>query len=184
MSYLARCAVILKYDIQDFQKNKWRKFTKDPKYKMRLRDDLCLEVICDCFDDKFEALSCAKRMYVSLIYHLLKNNYKIASGECCCCYNYLNIHELGTPIEVEEEKLFIYSPDSNCQYTGFGVFEMPNSTDEFDTLYSFTTISWTSYDNDRSLYKFDPKEYVFSYNSDVETLLYDLIEADRASSMG
>lgn len=184
MSYLARCAVILKCDIQNFKKNTWHKFAKDPKYKMRLRDDLCLEVICGCFDDNSEALSCAKNMYVALIYHLLKYNYTIASSECCCCYNYYNIHELGTPIEVDEEQLFIYLPNSNCQYTGFGVFEMPNSIDEFDMLYSFPTASWTSYDNDRLLYNFNPKDYVFSYNSDVESLLYDLIEADRASSMG
>lgn len=184
MPYLARCAVILKCDIKDFKKNKWCNFSKDPKYKMRLRDDLCLEVICGCFANKSEALNCAKKMFVSLIYHLLKNNYTIKDGECCCGYNYCNVNAWGTLGEFDEEELFNYSPDSKYQYTGLGVFEVPNSTDDFDALYSFSPISWTEDDDKYLLDKFNPKEYVFSYNSEVETLLYDLIEADRVSSMG
>lgn len=183
MFYLARCAVILNCDINDFQKNTWYKYPNDTKYKMRLKDDLCLEVICSCFENKFEALNCAKNMYAALIYHLLKNDYMIENNECCC-YNYFNIHELGSYSEADEEKLFIYSPDSHYHYTGFGVFEVPNSTEDFDKLYSFEVISCTFSSSGNLLKKFNPQKTVFSYNSEVETLLYDLIEADCASNLG
>lgn len=184
MFYLARCAVILKCDIDDFQKNTWYKYPNDPKYKMRLKDDLCLEVICSCFEYKLEALNCAKNMYAALIYHLLKCDYTIASETCCCCYNCFNIHELGSYSEADEEKLFIYSPESHYHYTGFGVFEIPNSTEDFDKLYSFEVISCTFSGNGNLLRKFNPQKYVFSYNSEVESLIYDLIKADRASNLG
>lgn len=84
MQYLARCAVTLKNDIENFPKNTWHNLSKDSNYKIRLRDDLCLEVTSDCFNDKIKALGCAKNMYVSLIYYLLKCGYTIASETCCC----------------------------------------------------------------------------------------------------
>lgn len=183
MSYLARCAVILENDISDLKKNTWHNYQLDPRYKIRLKDDLCFEVICEPFDDKFEALSCAKIMYVSLIYYLLKHDFTIVNNGCCS-YSNCNIHELGTPLEIDEEKLFVYSPDNHNHYTGLGVFELPNSTDDFDALYSFSEISVSICKNGSLLKRFNPTKKVFSYNSDVETLLYDLIEADGAGSLG
>lgn len=61
---------------------------------------------------------------------------------------------------------------------------MPNSSDDFDKLYSFEPIACTFSDDGTLLKNFNPQKYVFSYDSEVESLLYDLIEADRAGSTG
>ena len=74
MLYAAHAGILLNENLGLYQKDVWYpiKSVDDIEYRWRLTENLLLEVLAGTFCDKRAALICAKNMYVSLLYLVLR----------------------------------------------------------------------------------------------------------------
>ncbi len=188
MLYIARAAVEMRDDYSsDYNKGKWYyiKTVDSIEYRWRLFDDLTYEVIGGLFSDRFEALKCAKRMYVTLLYSTLWNGFSILESGCQTYEPNIYVEELDGDEDLffKQEEYFFWTKTKRGRNLGPSVFEVENGFEELSEYRSIplsVTIKWPG--SDLSLDNVD--EYLFSYSRETQKLLNSIVLGDQADNYG
>lgn len=187
MKYIAHAGVKLKDGFTTYKNNEWHyiKTIDGIEYRWRLCADQTYEVIAGLFGNRYDALLCAKKMYVTMLYSLLTAQFSLATGECATYIPRLfyNEEEDGPYDEffINESFFFWKKKHSGGQHSP-GVYEAEASLDEFND-YRFLNATYSiSYDSDLTFDNVD--EYVFTYNKEAQELLHSVIIADNEMNYG
>ena len=181
MKYIAHAAVRLQNGILDEQRNKWFqiKTVGNIEYRWRVCRDRFCEVIAGVYDDKFDALRCAKRMQVTLLYATLG---KYTSLEDAVPSNYSHDLDSDESGIIEDGESVFHSIRARQRFPGPGVFQVNNSLDEFDDYQPLTVTITTSSTVYLDLSNIDVG--TFSYNRDVHDLFQSIEVAENANNFG
>lgn len=186
MPYVAHVGIKLKDDHSHFEKNKWYYIKKVEKieYRWRLENALIYEVVAGVFDDKYDALKCAKSIYVTLLYFLMKKRIKIANAGCDFHEMYSENSEKNKSIEAyNNEQFFFWNKKNQGGWIGPGVYEVEKELDEFDEYKQlYGTISAFYPDTDLAFNNVD--EYMFTYSPKSQELLSTIVAADSINDTG
>lgn len=120
------------------------------EYRWRVKDDTLLQAVAGIFTDGKEALSCAKKMYVNLIYAVmaLDTNFgKRISPDITSPY-IEELHGQWTEEEYYDDELYFYYDEHNKGgLEGPAVLEVRQSIDEADeypNIVMEVTVQWDS----------------------------------------
>lgn len=186
MPYVARAAVKLSESGSDSSVHEWHVCDSedDLKCKWRVLRSGIFEVISGVYNDRYEALACAKNLYVQLIYKLMLKHYSIADGGCTLYETRLYNGHLDYPLTAEafidREEFFFWSKQWRGGTCGPGVYEVESSIDEFDE-YAFLWETLTAC-RDFEIGISPNIAAPFQYSRQSQPLLNDLISADSAPS--
>lgn len=185
MPYVAHAGVGLKDDVSTYQKDEWHFIKKinNIEYRWRLRKDLTYEVAAGLFDDGKTALACAKQMYVTLLYALLKGGFLIKVSGCDSYEPRFYCEEEGDKKSFFENEIFFFGNKKICegQY-GPGVHEVENSIDELKGYEFFDTDLLISWDSKLDFDNVD--EYEFTYSRRAQKLLSSVLLAENSADYG
>lgn len=181
MKYVAHAAVRLQDGILDEQKNRWFhiKTVADIEYRWRVCGDRFCEVVAGSFEDKFEALRCAKKMQVTLLYATIGRQISL---ENAVPYNYAPDLDSDKTGSIEYEGSIFHRIRCIQRFAGPGVFEVDNSIDEFDDYHPLSLSISTSSTVFIDLYDIDIGS--FSYNREVHDLFQSIELAENAQNFG
>lgn len=181
MKYIAHAAVRLQNGILDEQKNKWFQIKNigNVEYRWRVCGDRFCEVIAGVYDDKFDALRCAKKMHVTLLYATLGRHTSLE--DAVPSFYSLDLDSDISGVIKDGESVF-HSIRARQRFPGPGVFEVDNSLDEFDDYRPLSVTITTSSTVYLDLSNIDVG--TFSYNSDVHDLFQSIEVAENANNFG
>lgn len=185
MLYVAHAGVKLKTDSTNCEKDVWHyiKTVDNIEYRWRLRKNLTYEVVAGTFSDPKDALTCAKQIYITLLYNILKSFYEISDSGCDMYEQRFYQEEYGNFDEfIKNEKFFFWNKNMIGGQYGPGVYEVDGSLDDFDN-YKFEYIEWSqASDSDLSIDNID--EYIFTYSKESQALLNSVILAENSLEYG
>ena len=189
MPYIAHVGIQLSKDYISYEKNRWFFIKKSGEYNYhwRLNSNGIYEVVCELFDNKEIALFTAKNIFVTALYNLLYKGIAIADAGCQFYEKTLFIPELDGSREDYPESSFFWTPKRFGGGIGVDVYEVPESFEDFDKIYSkkffqnikisvTTTASVLDFDNFEKSY--------FIYSKITQPLLYTIIQADTVFEIG
>ena len=137
MLYAAHAGILLNENLGLYQKDVWYpiKSVDDIEYRWRLTENLLLEVLAGTFCDKRAALICAKNMYVSLLYLVLRQYFQIADAGCAFYGGRINLPGVGTKLDSQngndEETVFYWNSQVQRGVVWPGVFEIGAGLGDF-----------------------------------------------------
>lgn len=181
MGFVAYAAVKLQNGILDEQKNKWAhiKTVENIEYRWRVCGDRFCEVIAGVFEDKFDALRCAKKMQVVLLYATLGRYTPVKEAVPSYYASDLDSDQTG---EINNGEQIFHSLRARQRFAGPGVFEVSHSIDEIDeyqpvsiSISTSSTVFLDLSDIDRGY---------FAYNRDVHDLFQSIEVAENAHNFG
>ena len=182
MVYIARAAVGLSSGSLLYQADQWYpiKTVCGIEYRWRLKKDNTFEVFAGVFTDEFEALSCAKQMYINILYTFYSRQVRIDDPGP---WLYSSNFDSDKTRQISEESYVFYNSHYVGTFTGPAVYEVENSIDDFDLYKSLKGyISGSSTDQNINIEKID--QYVFSYNSESHSLLRYIYLAEQTNDYG
>ena len=155
-------------------------------YHWRINDQCIYEVACELFENKQTALIAAKYIYVTVVYNLLKKDIRIKDAGCQFYEKSLFIPGVDGNIEDYPESSFFWTP--NCIGGGIGpdVYQVPNSFEDYDELYSNSFFDLkVSVSRNGLLLDFDNYDKSpFIYSKMVQPLLNTIVQADSVWEIG
>lgn len=181
MRYIAHAAVKLQDGILDEQKNKWVhiKNSDHIEYRWRVCGDRFCEIIAGPFDDKFDALRCAKKMQVTLLYATI-GRYTFLEKAVPDFYSPdLDSDKTGV---IENGESVFHSIRVRQRFAGPSVFEVIDSIDEFDDYKPVSISISTSSTVHLDLSNIDTGS--FHYNCTVHDLFQSIEVAENAHNFG
>ena len=185
MLYIAHAGVRLNEDAYTYKKDEWHliKTVNGIEYRCRLKQDLTYEVISGLFSDKNDALIQAKKIYITLLYSLIKCGFSIDVSGCDLYEQSLYSEEYGSREEyIKNEPFFFWNKKNVGGQYGPGVYEVEASIDEFEE-YNFFDVEWSvSCDSNLDFENVD--EYIFTYSRESQDLLNSVILAEQAVDYG
>lgn len=181
MGYVAHAAVKLQNGILDEQRNKWVhiKNVDDIEYRWRVCGDRFCEVIAGVFEDKFDALRCAKKMQVTLLYATLGRYTSLEDAVPPYYASDLDSDKTGV---INNGETVFHSIQAKQRFAGPNVFEVSNSIDEFDEYQPISVSISTSGTVYLDLSDIDIGS--FSYSRDVHDLFQSIEVAENAHNFG
>ena len=181
LKYIAHAAVKLQEGILDEQKNKWVhiKRSANIEYRWRVCGDRFCEIIAGAFEDKFDALRCAKRMQVTLLYATLGRYTSLETAVPSFYSPDLDSDKTGT---IENGEAVFHRIRVRQRFAGPGVFEVENSLEEFDNYQPVSISVSTSGTVRLDLSNIDTGS--FSYNSVVHDLFQSIEVAENTYNFG
>ena len=188
MPYIAHAGVQLSEEYSAYKKNHWYhiKEVKGLNYHWRINDQCIYEVACELFENKQTALIAAKYIYVTVVYNLLKKDIRIKDAGCQFYEKSLFIPGVDGNIEDYPESSFFWTP--NCIGGGIGpdVYQVPNSFEDYDELYSNSFFDLkVSVSRNGLLLDFDNYDKSpFIYSKMVQPLLNTIVQADSVWEIG
>lgn len=189
MPYVAHAGIELECDATAYAKGKWYliKSAGSVEYRWRLNKNLLYEVIAGVFSNKDDALMCAKRMYVTLLYSMLNGQIFIKNAGCNVSYEprLYDAKKDGTISEyLQNEEFFFWDLHYTGGQLGPGVYEVEKSIEDFDE-YNFLSSEIgqiSSSDTDLNFDNVD--EYTFTYCREAQQLLSTVVVADQIGDYG
>ena len=135
MPYVAHAAFPLATGISPDRKMNWYTIKQVDciEYRWKFDSDDSCHVLAGVFEDAHAALNCAKQIYVSLFYELMKQGFGI-EGMGCSAYEmrfYDPEHDGNFENYVNNESFFFWNKRYAGGWLGPGVFEVNRSIDEF-----------------------------------------------------
>lgn len=186
MSYVAHAGIKIITGISNIQRSIWNpiKITDGISFRWRLNADNTYDVIAGPFDDKYEALTTAKQMYVTLIYSMLRGGIQVSSHSCSFYEPTLftDVYETSEKEIVEQEPFFFWTKNNQGGFLGPGVYEVDSSLDEFDDYTPISIKIRAEYDCELDFDEVDT--FIFEYSRKTQPLLNQLIYADNADDFG
>lgn len=187
MKYVAHAGVKLSEDANTYEKGKWYyiKEINSIEYRWRFCSDLTYEVIAGVFDNKNQALVCAKRIYITLIYSLLKGGLGVSDAGCSSYEHRFFDEKYDGDVEnySKNENFFFWTPHYTGGRLGPGVFEVEDDIDQFEQ-YKFLTAELLPVIYDSQLEFDNVDQYIFTYNRESQALLNSVIVAQQAMDYG
>ena len=187
MKYIAHAGVELSEDANTCEKGKWYHIKKvdSIEYRWRFCSDLTYEVIAGVFNDKNEALACAKQVYITLIYSLLKGGLGVFDAGCNSYEQRFFDEEYDGNVEnySKNENFFFWTAHYTGGRLGPGVFEVEDDIDQFEQ-YKFLTAKLLPVIYDSQLEFDNVDQYIFTYNRESQALLNSVIVAQQAMDYG
>ncbi|MHC1785769.1 MAG: hypothetical protein AB9880_01725 [Christensenellales bacterium] len=187
MPYVAHAGVQLLLAPLAYEINTWYhiKTIGDTDYRWRLSGSMFCEVVAGTFTDKYEALKCAKQIYVTLIYSLLRGQHAIVDAGCDFYETRLFHTELDGSIDEysEREAFFFWNRRHTGKTTGPAVYEVESTIDDFCT-YRFLHATIRSLPNRRKLDFQHIDETIFTYCREAQQLLSSVVLADQTNDDG
>lgn len=182
MGYIARAAVVLSSGSIQYQTNQWYpiKNTSGIEYRWRLKPDNTFEVFAGVFSDKFEALACAKQMYITILYNFYHKQVLIDDPGP---YVYFSDFDSDVTKQVSERSHVFYGPHNIGAFTGPAVYEVENSIDDFDS-YRFLKGYISGTKTDAEIKIDDIEQHVFSYTEESHRLLQYVHLAEKTHDYG
>ena len=188
MPYVAYAAVKLGVDFFDYKKDEWHfiKQIEGIEYRWRLTNNLEYEVVAGLYSDRFDALRCAKQIYVALLYSLYKKDISIKNAGCSsyCKRLYHGKQEDGNERDFFDNEEFFFSTKNNQgPYLGPGVCEVDSSIEEFLEYFDIRlTIGEAIIKTDLNIDNID--EHFFLYSEIAQQYLFTYSCADMAFDFG
>lgn len=185
MVYVACAAVFLGEDNIICEKNKWNIIEKVDgiEYRWILYKNRVYEVAAGVFNDKYDALKCAKKIYVNLFYFLLSRGISIEDAGCGSYMKRPNRDDEDIHCFLKNEEFFFSTKDRISPWLGPGVYEVENSIDDlwaYDRKLCRVGISGF----DREIGIQCIQDYHFLYSEESRPYLYVLFLAEKADSIG
>ena len=189
MLYAAHAGILLSEDLGLYQKDIWYsiKLIDDIEYRWRLTGNLLLEVLAGTFCDKRAALKCAKKMYVSLLYLVLRQYFQIADAGCAFYGGRINLPGMDTNLDSQdcndEEPFFYWNSRVQGGLVGPGVYEIEAGLDDFNRYKpSFAVTVQCTVRKPIDFGEID--EHIFIYNREAQRLLNTIIVATSIHDIG
>ena len=189
MLYAAHAGILLNENLGLYQKDVWYpiKSVDDIEYRWRLTENLLLEVLAGTFCDKRAALICAKNMYVSLLYLVLRQYFQIADAGCAFyggrIYLPGNNADLDSQDYDSEEQFFYWNSRVQGGLVGPGVYEIEAGLDDFNRYKpSFAVTVQCTVNKPIDFSKID--ERIFVYNREAQRLLNTIVIATSILDIG
>lgn len=188
MRYVAHVGVKLQQDAPAYEKGKWKtiKSLEKIEYKWRLNANLLYEVIAGVFCNKDDALKCAKQVYVTLLYSMLKGQIPVAEAGCEIFYEprFYNADRDGSFDAYEKtENFFFWDSHLIGGQLGPGVYEVEESIEDFDK-YKFLDVGISISRPDMVLSFDNVDDYTFTYCRQAQQLLSTVMTADKIGDYG
>lgn len=167
MAYVAHVGIDLKNDECPKEKDIWHfiKETNGVQYLWKFSKNHTYHVIADVFDNPHKALSSAKRMYVNILYHFVRNGIQIADAGCS-----------------DYERCFFWNKQHYGGELGLGVFEVESSIHEFDEYRFLSGKLIAIRESDLNLTNIDDNS--FTYCKESQKLINTILLAENASDFG
>ncbi|MBQ8881960.1 MAG: hypothetical protein IJY70_01015 [Clostridia bacterium] len=187
MLYVAHVGIQLKNITTTAEKDRWHiiKTVNNIEYRWKINKDLLYEVLAGVFTDRVEALKCAKQIYVTLLFSLLRGRIRVAESACESYaprfYHLSEWAECSTCFYPNDECFEGTKQLTNGQL-GLGVFEVDNSIDEFDKYFFLQIEMSSSYDSNLNFDNVD--EYMFLYNKEAQELFSNILLAENTQDYG
>ena len=186
MKYIAHAAVKLKCGVIENISDEWNyiKSIDAIEYRWRLGKSGTCEVTAGLFGDKSRALVCAKTMYITLLYSLLKDGFSLTDAGCESYETrfFQKERDIDYYSFVENENFFFWDKHFLGGLCGPGVYVVENTFKEFEefkflsgSLALLNTIE-LSFDN--------IDEHIFVYNRTAQELMSSVVVADNEIDYG
>lgn len=181
VKYVAHAAVRLQDGVLDEQKNKWFpiKTIAGIEYRWRVCGDRFCEVVAGPYEDKFDALRCAKKMQVTLVYATIGRHISLESAVPFRYASDLDSDKTGI---IEHGDSIFHTIRFIQRFAGPDVFEVHNSTDEIDQYRPISMSISTSSSVYLDLSDIDTGS--FSYSREVHDLFQSIELAENAHNFG
>jgi len=175
-------------DYTAYEKNHWYKIKQvnDLRYHWRISDDRVYEVVCELFANKEQALVAAKSIYVTMLYNLLNKEIGIENAGCEFYARSLFIPGMDGNIEDYPESSFYWTPKRQGGDIGPGVYEVPESFEDYDRVYGDTlreeidsayidipVLDFQNYDTSP-----------FEFSKKIQPMLYTIVQAEAVFGIG
>lgn len=186
MPYVASAGVMIDKTYPLPTDGKWAsiKSAKGIEYRWRVKDDTLLQTVAGIFTDRKEALSCAKKMYVNLIYAVMYSctNFGTAISPYITRSYIEEFDEQYTKEEYYGDELFFYWDERTTgNLVGPAVLEVRQSIDEADKYQNIAFELSVQWDRPIELGGIDAT--TFPYTEETLPILFALVDASRATDL-
>lgn len=187
MDYIAHAGVQLTTRVTTAKINKLHfiKQNAGVSYYWRLFGNHTYELIAGPFNDRYDALKCAKQMYVRLLYSVLKRNLEIVNSGCDT-YPTRMYHE-SDKYSYEEylsnEEYFFWTKNYTGGLCGPGVYEVDKTVEDFNN-YEFIFADIGFVPKEINLEIKEPDEYIFTYSQESQRCLSIVVDARNICDLG
>lgn len=185
MAYVAHAGIQLANNENPNEEGLWHPIKQENgiEFRWRFRRDYLYERIAGVFDDPNEALKCAKNMYVTLFYELVRLGFQIADAGCNS-YGPRILHENEPEIKgySGNESFLFWTKRYRGGVIGPGVYEVDQSIDEFDE-YIFLSGSISALNKSDLIFE-NVDAYYFSYGYEAREYFSTIMLAEKASTYG
>lgn len=187
MPYVAHAAYALTTYIDPAETNFWRtiKQVDNIEYRWKYARDGSCHVLAGVFEDPNAALNCAKEIYVTLFYQLMRQHFSIADEGCApfeALAPFRSGHKQASGGYDGDETFFFWNKRYIGGRIGPGVFEVDHSIDEFDD-YQFMTATIQSA-RKPELDLIDVDQHLFTYCREAQVCLSAILLAENAGDLG
>ena len=187
MKYIAHAGIKVDTELSSFEKENWYsiKNVNGIEYRWRFTQDFICDVIAGPFSDKATALTCAKRMFVSMFYLLEGSQFAIINDAGCGIYEprFFDAEtDVSEDLFLSTEGYFFFDKRYKSFHLGPGVYEVESEMSEVLNNKCLEATWYLSYDNELDVSRVD--EYLFTYCKEACEYLNGIILADKIISIG
>ena len=181
MGFVGHVALKIAVENTAYEKNKWFQIKTEGeiRYLWRFTNGNVYEMIAGVFEDKKDAVSAVKKLYVNIFYFFSYNNIPIEEAGCENYYRRSYDVSIDTSVENYEstESYFCWTKRKCGGFYGPGVYEVEDHIEEFEEYrFLFGSLG-------RPIVKFQLDipidKYLFIYCKKAQELFCDVLNADK-----